>query len=263
MPHNRFYTHSHLLGDSQFAYIEEARELHHLQYVMKCDIGDDIEVIDGKGSVAFGKIIEIGKQKRIPYCKIEIDRLEREEKPAYPVFMALAVTRASSLDIALEKCTELGVSGFYLFPSEYTERSAYQSILAPDKKERHQLIMQSALKQSGNLFQPEYYLFDSLKEALKSIPKEHYFSDLSPTASRLDSHIDKKNRKEISRSLFIGPEKGWSKSEKALFKANSSSAIVSLSSSILRAETAAIIGCHELIRCVSSIASVEKVSLAG
>ncbi len=254
MPHDRFFTLQALSHNPSSCLIEDPNEIHHLQHVMKCQIGDDIEVIDGKGSVGTGTIIEFGKQKKQLFCHIQLKHIETRAPRSFPVFLALAMTRPNHLEFALEKCTELGVSGFYLFPSEYSERA----ILSEGRKERYQHIIRSALKQSGCLFEPACYFFPSFETALHSIPQSQYFSDLSPHAVSVDTLIATTKKPLASNqqfTLFIGPEKGWSEKEKALMQTKKDAQVISLSESILRAETAAIIGCHDMIRYAAFCAS--------
>ena len=65
---NRFYT--PLLTSKDQEYLLDGQEAIHCITVLRKDLGDEIELINGKGLLAKGKIAEVHKKKG---CKIEIE----------------------------------------------------------------------------------------------------------------------------------------------------------------------------------------------
>jgi 16S rRNA (uracil1498-N3)-methyltransferase len=144
------------------------------------------------------------------------------------------------LEIALEKCTEVGATQFVFFAADKSEKAQ----ITPTQKVRLETIIRSAVKQSGRVYLPSFTLFLSLQEAVSSL-KDHilYFGALdeaSPDCYSISSTQDTKSPKGI----IIGPEAGFSQKELCFLQEHALP--LTLHENILRAETAAIVGCYKL-----------------
>lgn len=252
MPHDRFFSSHSFSIDVPEITIDDSDEVYHIRTVMKCREGDQIELIDGKGSLAQVEIIELPKDPKKKQCKFRLLALKKAPKQAIFLSIALAMTRQNHMEFALEKCTEIGASQFLLFPSEYSERDSFSE----GRKERYRHIIRSAMKQSGQLFEPSCLFVPTLKELIQKAPLPHFFADLSENAQCANSAVEELTKimgKPIQEAtLFIGPEKGWSQEEKNMMSKMALQKTLSLSKYILRTETAAIIGCHDLISALHS-----------
>ena len=143
-------------------------------------------------------------------------------KPTKQLQLGMSLIKQPKLELVIEKCTELGITDFHLFPAEHSERNH----ISDNHQNRLHTITTSATKQCGRLYFPTIHLYTKIH-----IPRYSAYATLQGNPKLL------KNM-EIS-SILIGPEKGWSQREENLLAEHAQP--VSLHSNILRAETAAIV----------------------
>jgi len=139
----------------------------------------------------------------------------------------------------LEKATEIGVTKITPVISHNSERKIIKS-------ERFKKIIQSAMKQSLNsTYLPWIPLFHFLN-LLKHLKKEKH----SLHIVQLVKNYPFKDHIEAGKSvtILIGPEGGFSSQEISTALKNNYIP-VSLGSSRLRTETAAIVACHTIQLC--------------
>lgn len=221
MPADRFFIPSSLKTSSL---ILEGEEFHHLAKVMRVRVGETIELVNGAGELAIAEVLSLDKKS----AELKILSHHSETPSEQILILAQALTRPSSLEWIVEKGTELGVTEFWLFPGERSEKKE----LSPSQLHRLETIILNALKQCGRLFLPKILL----KRALKTwnFPAGSlFFGDVSPQAPLLIGPFSN------SVVFFIGPEKGFSPAELETlhkFKAKG----ISLHANTLRAETAAL-----------------------
>ncbi|NGX39013.1 MAG: Ribosomal RNA small subunit methyltransferase E [Chlamydiae bacterium] len=221
MPDNRFYLDAPLTQGSTPSLSGE--QLHHIR-VMRKDIGDHIELVNGKGSLAKAQITAIDKRD----AHLLIQESTSAPPPSRQVILAQALLKPKNLDLVIEKGTELGATAFWLFPADRSEKSS----LSPNQQARLHHLAISALKQSGRLYLPEIALKPPLSE-WTAPPMKAFFGDLSPEAPRFSPP-------DGDLLIFIGPEKGFSDEEIALLQGPLKGTGVRLSPNTLRAETAAL-----------------------
>lgn len=224
MPHNRFY-YPEELEPKQGIFLK-GNENTHLFKVMRLSENEEVEIVNGKGSLAFGKILQANKE----FSQILIQKVVNE-KTKQRIILAQSMMRTQKIDLIIEKATELGVSEFIFFPADHSEKTSFSS----NQLERMHNISISATKQSGRLFLPSIQILTSLKEVLLKRESSFLYGDLSQNAIKLNQLPA--NEKTIC--LIIGPEKGFSQNEQSLLEKKATG--VTLSKNILRAETAAIL----------------------
>jgi len=218
MPADRFYAPGPLLPDETFRI--EGPEHHHLAHVMRISRGDEIEVVNGKGTLVLALVETVQKQ----FAEGKILSVRSAPPPNPPFSLGIPLMRPAKLEWAVEKGTELGAAAFYFYPAENSEKDE----LSPRHLERLHLLSVSALKQSGRLYLPSIEIVSSLPH-LFTKEKKVYYGDTG-AAPRFEAP-------EKSDILFItGPEKGFSQDELILLREKGKG--VSLSPHILRAETA-------------------------
>jgi len=217
MPAERFYLNAPLASQTNVCLNDT--EHHHLAHVMRCAIGDEVELINGKGDLASARITAIEKRS----TTLEI--LSSAHHPPLHPFIALAIPlmRPSKLEWVIEKGTELGTDTFHLFAADHSEKDS----LSMAALERLRILTLSALKQSGRLYLPTLELHPLLDSLLTG---HVLFGD--PIAT---TPITSAKQPTI---FFSGPEKGFSSRELALLRAKAKS--VRLNPNTLRAETAPI-----------------------
>lgn len=205
-------------------------EFHHLAHVMRMRAGDTIECINGKGSLAQAKIVQIDKHK----ASLEIIDVSLFPEPSLRLILALGLLRPQKLDWIMEKGTELGIADFWLFPAE---KSAYKNLQEAQRLRMENLCI-SALKQSGRLHLPHVIPMPALDQwRLQNATL--LFGDLRPQAPKLSSLLPGIDRAK-NLILCVGPESGFSAKEIELLVSVHKGQGVSLNSYILRAETAAL-----------------------
>jgi len=209
----------------------EGEAAHHLGRVLRAQTGQLYELSDGE-RVWLGRIENVSRD-RVQFALIE-------ELPAvHPnveVTLLLSVVKFDSLEWALEKATELGVSTIVPLATERSEKALLAA--AAKRSERWKRILLEASQQSrrlrvpllGEVARPET-AFASAKDSLRVMLSER------PTASPLRTVLE--GQRATKAVLAIGPEGGWTESEFAL--AQSSDFLeASLGRLILRTETAVI-----------------------
>jgi 16S rRNA (uracil1498-N3)-methyltransferase len=144
------------------------------------------------------------------------------------VSLYLSIIKKANFELAVEKCTEVGVSEIHPIISERSEKKDLNL-------ERLNKIVKEASEQSGRFTLPQVFEIKSLEEAVSQVIKE------GKECVAFDPSGEKRNlvsQKEVA--IFIGPEGGWSLAELDLFKKNNFKIVV-MGENILRAETAAIV----------------------
>jgi 16S rRNA (uracil1498-N3)-methyltransferase len=140
------------------------------------------------------------------------------------------------MDYMIEKCTELGVSNFYLIQ---TRHSNYFS----KNISRFEKITRQAIKQSLQYYLPNISVYSSLEQFIQKVSAYSYkIAAISADKSSLFSNLFDFRRDSGQSFLYIvGPEGGFSQDETVLLTENGFSS-VSLGMNRLRTETAAITG---------------------
>ncbi|MEQ9064265.1 MAG: RsmE family RNA methyltransferase [Vicingaceae bacterium] len=187
---------------------------------------DEIEILNGSGSVFSVRILDLSKKK----ATIEV-YAEKVFNPRDPS-LCLAVSPLKFNDrfeFLVEKASEMGVKRIVPILCERTERKII-------KKERLMRIAISALKQSGNPF---------LIEITDPVSLEHFVlqdksqTKLAATIGNEYSVSLKKVDYKHEVSTIIGPEGGFTSEEASLISRNNYLP-VNLGPNVLRAESASI-----------------------
>ncbi len=228
--------------------------------------GDKVVLFDGSGFEYECEIISINKKPARPpkgaggEVKFKIINKKSHFAKATrdrEVSLYLSLIKKSNFELAVEKCTEIGVTEIYPIISERSDPS--HSAWAGQEKNilRLNKIVKEASEQSGRLILPTVFPIMSLEQAVSQVIKEgkegvvfHTVSDSNDSPKNIPTnslHLKKTNHSESCPNdfgraicLFVGPEGGWTEKEMNLFKQNNFQ-IKSLGINILRAETAAII----------------------
>lgn len=231
MPVERFYCPTELRLNETIDLVDQ--EFHHLAHVIRAEVGDSIEIVNGKGILAHATIETLQKRK----AHLKIVSVSSGKPSSFKMILAQAMPRMMNrLDTVLEKATELGMDEIWLFPTQLGERK----LLTTHRIERFSSITISAMKQCGRLFLPKVVMMPQLEE-WKTLPCPSFFGDLSPEAPLFKDKW--KNREGQTGVLFfIGPESGFSDKEELELK-RLGAAGVRLHRNILRTETAAIMAC--------------------
>jgi len=216
MPADRFYIDAPLTGIVSL----EGAEHHHLAHVMKVKVGEEIEVVNGRGGLAMAKVIAISKRD----AELEILKASQIPVPSPLLILAVPLMRPAKLELVIEKCTELGADAFWLYQAHYSEKGD----LSPHQQERLKLIAVSAMEQCGRLDLPPLQIL-RFEEIFRE-PAAYLYGD-----TRATHGLEWPNGKRV---FITGPERGFSEEE--LRKLGEKGKSVRLHRNILRAETAPI-----------------------
>lgn len=230
MPAERFYYPKEFSVDSIILLKES--EFHHLAHVMKNSVGDEIEIVNGKGLLGQGRIRLLKRD----HAEIEIFSLTKALPSPPSLILVQAFCQQNKLDFVLEKGTELGVDRFYFFPGERSAKKEW----FPSQTERAQAITIAAMKQSGRLFLPTLHFLPNIKEWTEVFfpGASTFFGDLSDSAPSFFTFW-KKQKISLPAVFFTGPESGFSQEEAARLEKWGALG-VRLHPNVLRTETASI-----------------------
>lgn len=197
-------------------------EHHHLK-VMRIRLDEEIELVNGEGSLARAVVKAIEKEHTTLYVLYVSQKGEATQK----IFLGIPFMRPSKLEWIIEKGTEIGADAFYLYSAD----NSTQDSLSDHQIERFGNIMISALKQSKRLYLPHLEILPHLESLFKK-EVQIYFGDTRENAPPFS--------KPNGSTLFItGPESGFSKDEVTLLSQYGKG--VKLNSNVLRAETAPLV----------------------
>lgn len=224
MPVERFYLLQNYEKGSTLAL--EDTERHHLVNVLRMQVGDVVELVNGQGALSTAKLVEINKKNTL----LQILETTQSPKPACEIVLAQALPKLNRLEFLVEKGTELGMTQLWLFPGARSEKKE----LTLQQQQRLNLLSIAAMKQCGRLFLPEIIVKPALAK-WKEIPFKAFFGDLDPDAPPLLSCLAGQSENLI---IFIGPESGFAKEEQEILKNKLHAQGVKLHANILRTDTA-------------------------
>jgi 16S rRNA (uracil1498-N3)-methyltransferase len=175
-------------------------EAFHCYKVLRHKAGDEITLIDGKGSFYTGIIREISRND----CAVSLRGSWREPDRGYSLHLAVAPTKNSSrFEWFIEKAIEIGVDEITPLLCEHGERKKMN-------RERLERIALAAVKQSLTAHIPVIHPPSPLQE----------FLEMEKTGIRICAHLDqeKQHLKNIvvpglKYTILIGPEGDFSVDE--------------------------------------------------
>ncbi|MEN0004784.1 MAG: 16S rRNA (uracil(1498)-N(3))-methyltransferase [Bacteroidota bacterium] len=226
-----FYT-PHIDGTAIRLEEEEAR---HCAQVLRKQVGDTIQVVDGRGGFYEVELLEV--QKKACLGQITHQQMDFGKRPYY-LHLAIAPTKnIARLEWFLEKATEIGIDEISLFTSHHSERRRVRL----DRLER---IVVSAMKQSVKAYLPklnELVDFPTFIQQLQFDGKRYIAHCQAGEKASLKNNYPP----EANVCILIGPEGDFSLDEIQLAEANGFEGL-SLGTSRLRTETAGVVACHSI-----------------
>lgn len=207
-------------------------EAHHLVSVLRCRVGDRVELFDGNGTLAQATITHIKSAN----VTLTIDAQEPCPPPPQPaIIIAVSLAKGDRFDWLVGKCAEVGVDRICPVIYDRTVKLAQ----GKNTQERWQHLAVSAAKQCRRLYLPQIDPPLPLAQVCTHLKKHHpdsqtFVGSLWPQAPSLLAESLTKDT-----TIFIGPEGGFTATEEAFF---SQQAIrpIRLTDTIMRIETAAL-----------------------
>jgi RsmE family RNA methyltransferase len=206
------------------------RRAQHILGVLRRTVGD-----------SFDAGIVNGPRGKATLAAVRADALtftfkpELEPTPAPPITLIVGLPRPQTARDILRDATTLGVAAIHFVRTEKSESSYAQSTLWTSGEWRRLAI--AGAEQAFDTRIPEITHGRSLAEAVSILPAD-------PTRIALDNYESTTPLSEIMNftyyvKLAVGPERGWSASERDLLRAQGF-VFAHLGSRVLRTETACI-----------------------
>lgn len=211
----------------------DAAESHHARDVMRLGIGDTVELFDSTGQTGSGSIVQIE-----PTVAVQVNAIAPPPPAGAEIIVASAVPKGNRADWMIEKLAEMGVSGFIPLLTA-------RSVVHPEgagKLDRWQRLASEAAKQSHRTGTLEISPLIALPLLLRDVQPQDAAKWFLTTRPPADRFADAVKALQTGRRVYlaIGPEGGWTDQEEEAFRA-AGFAAVSLTPSILRIETAALV----------------------
>lgn len=197
----------------------EAREQEHLFKVFRARKGDAVELLDGCGVVAEG-VVSDGK-------KVLITKREEIPEPEEKLHLCCALPRKQKLDQLLKQAAELGA--WSIRPVR-----CVRSVAEGGARERWDLLLREACKQSGNPFLPKVEKEEKLPQVLERLAAEKVticYGSVTPAPADAVPGAEK--------AVLIGPEGGFAPEEMELME-KYNAVPLNFGPYVLRLETAAV-----------------------
>ncbi len=213
--------------------------------VLRLEIGSPLELFNDAGQTATGIIKHLNPANVV----VEVESVKAAvDGQAIRVIVASAIPKGDRADWMIEKLAELGVARFIPLAAE-------RSVVLPagrNKIERWERTAIESAKQSRRSGVMSIAPLTPLDEAIESAQSGWYLST-GDGAMPARTAIGRSFAEELA--MFIGPEGGWTDGEIARMNAAGLTG-VSLTSTVLRVETAAVVAAA-LVLCLTSTLSKE------
>jgi 16S rRNA (uracil1498-N3)-methyltransferase len=181
-------------------------DAHQIRSVLRLNVGEEIELLDGTGKIYSAVIENIAKDKII--CKTGKPRVEESDQKV-KVTIAQCLPKAKKMDLIIQKCTELGVCKIIPTLSE-------RSIAKGDKLDRWKKIAKEAAEQCGRSTIPEIAPLIKFNDLL-NLGKDYDLAlipwELEEQTSLKKAITESQISNITSLIILIGPEGGFSQTE--------------------------------------------------
>ena len=206
-------------------------DTHYLKNVMRCKKNDQINLFNENDQEFYSKILEIKKYETI----LEIFELSTNTEIINDLYLIFSLVKKNKMDFIIQKATELGVRK--IFPI-LTERSSIRGI----NPSRMVAIAKEASEQSNRISIPEISNLMTLQELLEQWDKKRSIL-YADEILKINKNLTILNRKNfVKSSLLVGPEGGFSPEENDMLKTYKYVFPISFGETILRSDTAVIVG---------------------
>lgn len=230
--------------------IIEGEDVKHISKVLRCRVGEELEICDNDNNEYICEITSIDKSE-VQLNIIDKVDIKRESDLKIKVYQGLP--KGPKMEMILQKLTEVGVDEIILVQTKRTVVKVEEK--KEDKKiERWERIIYEAAKQSKRGKIPKLRGILSFKEALSDMGKNDL--NIAPYENERTKSIKQaiKGQDINNIGIFVGPEGGFEDTEiKDIEDIGGQS--VSLGPRILRTETASLVA--------SSIVLYELSDLGG
>jgi len=201
----------------------------YLVQVMRRGPGDEVLVFNGRDGEWRARIVAAGKRA----TTLEVVDQTRVQPPPSGIVLVMALVKRTPLETVIAKSVELGVSEIRLVTTERTNADH-------TRIDRLEAIATEAAEQTGRLDVPRLHAPEPLIRVLDAQPGggRLIFCDEAGDAPPLLEILG--GQAAGALAVLIGPEGGFSASERAGLRSRNGVIAVSLGPRILKADTAAL-----------------------
>ena len=186
-------------------------EAHHLTRVLRLNVGDEIGVFDGRGTEFTARVATAG---RGGVTVTLLERVETARPPAVAVTLVQAILKTDAMDDVVRDAAMVGVHTIRPVLSEHT---TVKSAMVAKGVERWRRIALASAKQCGRATLPVIAGPVAFQQWIDTRQGEEAYLLVEPAA---ETAATVGPRDLLSRSvpprasLVVGPEGGWSTSER-------------------------------------------------
>jgi 16S rRNA (uracil1498-N3)-methyltransferase len=197
---------------------------HHLLTVLRCNVGQALQLFDGQGHTLQAEIVSVDKRQASVRAT---GNLIAHAAPTLNLHLVQGLALGDRMDWVIEKAVELGVRRITPWKAQRSQLKL-DPIRAEKRLAHWRAIIQSACEQSGQNWLPQLDDISSLDQALAMPSALRLFGslDTDSTVSLALHQLDLAT--PLNCTLFVGPEAGITAQAKP----------VRLGPRVLRTETA-------------------------
>ncbi len=204
---------------------------HQMKNVLRLRTGEKIIFFNGNGNEYLSTIVSFEGRTEISF-KIETIT-QNDVSFKKEVFLFFSLIKRDNVDLILQKGTEVGVSHFIPIVSSRSEKKDINI-------GRTEKILIEATEQCGRNAPPIIHDVMKLEDVFNKFNMSFIVLEKGSVS------FTEKDIKDNRVGLLIGPEGGWTKEEIEMFKEKKAN-FLSLGSTTLRAETAAVVGSAKIL----------------
>ncbi len=208
-------------------------QMHYLLNVMRMGDGDHVRLFNGRDGEWLGRLDEVKKRS----CLIALEHKTRDQDALTGLWLLFAPVKRARLDFMVQKAVEMGAGRLLPVTTERTN-------VARIKLDRLRANAVEAAEQCGLLSVPEIAEPQSLERLLNGWSDEEdgrriiFCDEVAAKASTLEQLQELGSAGPLA--ILIGPEGGFSPTERDQLLAREDTHAISLGPRIMRADTAAV-----------------------
>ncbi|MEP5152352.1 16S rRNA (uracil(1498)-N(3))-methyltransferase [Planktotalea sp.] len=221
----RLYVDQPLAEGNQVSLTRE--QAHYLFGVMRMAVGGAVALFNGRDAEWRGEIVQAGKRGGVLECSMQMRDLQMPPD----LWLCFAPIKKTRTDFIVEKATEMGAAKICPIQTDFTNSERI-------KQERLQAHAVEAAEQCGGTYVPEVANLQKLSAMLDHWPEERQIMFCDEV--ELGAATSLASARRGPWAILIGPEGGFSPTERIRLHNMKEAHVVSLGPRILRADTAAV-----------------------
>lgn len=195
--------------------------------VMRLSVGAEIALFNGRDGEFTSEVVEANKRRGVAICRTLTKPLQMPPD----LWLLFAPIKKARTDFIVEKATEMGAARIMPVATEFTNSERVRQ----DRLQAHAV---EAAEQCGGTYVPEVCDLTKLSAVLDNWPEDRQL--LFCDEARVGSAETLSGAAGGKWAVIIGPEGGFSETERARLNSMAQTKAISLGPRILRADTAVV-----------------------